>query len=138
VQEVFVQVMKDAGTFEPRASFSTWIYRIATFMCLKRHRDKGIRRRILERELAAGTFERSAPESEGEKSAAIAEKVAAIRKIVETLPDDQRTAFVLREYEDKSYGDIADITASEIGTVKSRIFRARHAVREEMKKRGLL
>ena len=138
VQEVFVQVMKDAATFEPRASLSTWIYRIATFMCLKRHRDKGIRRRIIDREAAAGTFEKPAPAEDGGRSAEMAEQVAAIKKIVETLPADQKTAFVLREYDGKNYEEIAKITDSEIGTVKSRIFRARQAIREVMLKKGLL
>lgn len=138
VQEVFVQVMKDASTFEPRASLSTWIYRIATFMCLKRHRDRGIRRRIIDRESAAGTFEKPVADEDGARSSEVAEQVAAIRKIVETLPSDQKTAFVLREYDGKSYEEIGKITDSEIGTVKSRIFRARQAIREVMAKKGLL
>ncbi|MBN1809854.1 MAG: sigma-70 family RNA polymerase sigma factor [Planctomycetes bacterium] len=138
VQEVFVQVMKDAAGFEPKASLSTWMYRIATFMCAKRHRDRGVRKRIIERELAAGTFDRPAAENEGEKAAELAEQAAAVKEAVAGLPYEQRTAFVLREYEDRSYGEIAEITGAETGTVKSRIFRARQAVRDEMKKRELL
>lgn len=138
VQEVFVQVMKDAATFEPRASLSTWIYRVATFMCLKRHRDRTIRRRIIDREAAAGTFDRTGGGAEGERSAVLSEQVAAIGQIVQSLPLDQKTAFVLREYENKTYEQIANVTDSEIGTVKSRIFRARQSIRDEMRRRGLL
>ena len=61
----------------------------------------------------------------------------AITQAVDQLPRDQKLAFVLREYEGLSYADIASITASSEGTVKSRIHRAKEALRYRLRKRVL-
>lgn len=138
VQEVFVQVMKDAATFEPKATLSTWLFRIATFMCLKKKRDRGIRGRILSRETDAGTFDRDNPETDAGEDVLLKERVAAIKELIGTLPQEHKTVFVLREYENMSYRDIADVLGIELGTVKSRLYRAREMLREGLQDRGLL
>lgn len=138
VQEVFVQVMKDADTFQPKASLSTWLFRIATFMCLKRKRDRGIHSRILNREAEAGTFSRDNPETGGAQEVLRRERVEAIKELVDHLPEEHRSVFVLREYEDMSYSQIAEVMGIEMGTVKSRLFRARELLREGLQERDLL
>ena len=138
VQEVFLQVMKDAASFEPRAALATWMFRIATFMCLKRKRDKGIRGRILARETEAGTFHRSNPETEAGENALKKERLEALRQLVDALPEEQKSVFVLREQENLPYREIARILDIELGTVKSRLFRAREMLRQGLKERGLL
>lgn len=136
VQEVFVQVLKDADSFEPRAALSTWMFRIATYMCLKRNRNRGIRGRILSREIANGTFERDNPETDAQTASTRRETVAAIKELAEDLPEEHRTIFILREYENLSYKQIAGNLGMQLGTVKSRLSRTRVMLREGLKAAG--
>ena len=138
VQEIFVQVMKDADTFEPKATLSTWMFRIGTFMCLKRNRDRGIHARILGRELEAGTFDRGNPETGGPQDVLKRERIDAVKELVDELPEQHRSVFALREYDNMPYAQIAEVLDIEMGTVKSRLFRARELLREGLQDRGLL
>jgi len=123
-QETFVRVLRALPKFDPAgpASLSTWILTIATRMTLnelRRPEPAG-----LEREPAGG--ERADASSERKRLGdAIARGVAA-------LPDAQRAVLVLREYHDLDYAEIADVLELDIGTVKSRLSRARTALREHL------
>jgi len=123
-QETFVRVLRALPRFDPAgpASLSTWILTIATRLALNE-----LRRREpaeLEREPIASDRADTAVERKrlGE---AIARGVAA-------LPDAQRAVLVLREYHDLEYAEIADVLELDVGTVKSRLSRARAALREHL------
>ena len=121
-QETFVRVLRALPKFDPAgpASLSTWILTIATRMTLnelRRPEPAG-----LDREPAGG--DRADASSERKRLGdAIARGVAA-------LPDAQRAVLVLREYHDLDYAEIADVLELDVGTVKSRLSRARTALRE--------
>lgn len=107
-------------------------------MCLKRHRDRGIRARILARETEAGTFGRANPEADAAEDAVRSERSAALRQLIAELPIEHKSVFVLREYDHLSYQEIAGIPDVDLGTVKSRLFRAREILRDGLQARGLL
>ena len=123
-QETFVRVLRALPRFDPGgpASLSTWILTIATRMTLnelRRPEPAG-----LDREPIGG--ERADADSERKRLGnAIAAGVAA-------LPDAQRAVLVLREYHDLDYAEIADVLELDVGTVKSRLSRARAAMREHL------
>jgi len=123
-QETFVRVLRALPRFDPAgpASLSTWILTIATRMTLNE----------LRRPEAAG-LERE-PEA-AERADVDAERKrlgAAIAAGVAQLPDQQRAVLVLREYHDLDYAEIADVLELDVGTVKSRLSRARAALREHL------
>jgi RNA polymerase sigma-70 factor (ECF subfamily) len=121
-QETFVRVLKALPKFELAgpATLSTWILTIATRLTLNEMRRPETA--TLEREVASR--ERTDADSERRRlGAAIAEGVAA-------LPHPQRAVLVLREYHDLNYDEIAGALELDVGTVKSRLSRARTALRE--------
>jgi len=123
-QETFVRVLRALPRFDPTgpASLSTWVLTIATRLALnelRRPEPTG-----LEREPFA--MERTDADAERKRLG------AAIGKGVEALPDAQRAVLVLREYHDLDYAEIADVLELDVGTVKSRLSRARAAMREHL------
>ncbi|HTL38385.1 MAG TPA: sigma-70 family RNA polymerase sigma factor [Kofleriaceae bacterium] len=121
-QETFVRVLKALPKFDPSgpATLSTWILTIATRLTLNDMRRPEAA--TLERDVAGG--ERADVDAERRRlGAAIAQGVAA-------LPDPQRAVLVLREYHDLDYQEIADALEIDVGTVKSRLSRARVTLRE--------
>lgn len=136
VQEVFLQVHKDAGRFLPNATPSTWIFRITTFMCMKRRRDKGIRRRIMDSGIARGVFQPPKPEPAAEEAAVRKETVAAIGNFTASLQEDHKAVLVLRENDGLSYRQIARSLGLHLGTVKSRLSRAREMLRGRLEAEG--
>ncbi len=123
-QETFVRVLRGLPRFDPSgpASLSTWILTIATRLALNElRRPEPIG---LDREPRG--VERTDRDAERKQiGAAIASGVAA-------LPDAQRAVLVLREYHDLGYAEIADVLEIDVGTVKSRLSRAREALREHL------
>jgi RNA polymerase sigma-70 factor (ECF subfamily) len=104
---------------------STWILTITTRVVLNDRRRVPPRDAELE------------PSAYVDPATAVAERElgAAIARVVLDLPEPQRIAFVLREYHDLDYGEIADALDVDVGTIKSRLSRARAAVRETLSRR---
>ena len=123
-QETFVRVLRALPRFDPggTASLLTWILTIATRMTLnelRRPEPAGLDREPIGGERADADAERK------RLGNAIAGGVAA-------LPDAQRAVLVLREYHDLDYAEIADVLELDVGTVKSRLNRARAALRDHL------
>lgn len=123
-QETFVRVLRALPRFDPAgpATLSTWILTIATRVALNELRRPEAA--VLEGEPAA--TERADHGAERQRLA------AAIAAGIARLPEAQRAALVLREYHDLEYAEIAEILELDLGTVKSRIARARAALREHL------
>ncbi|MBL8750209.1 MAG: sigma-70 family RNA polymerase sigma factor [Planctomycetes bacterium] len=134
-QEVFLKVFRAIGTFDrKRAKFTTWVYTFVRNHCY----DVLKRRRIPTTSLHA-VGEDQAPrelpdrrELRPEQDAENAELGRRIGEALASLGEDQRMVFVLREYEDLDYSEIAQITGVNEGTVKSRLFRAKEALRQHL------
>ena len=124
VQDALIRVLQNISRFTPTgpARLSTWILTITTRVVLND------RRRDTSREPKLDPIAYIDPATE----VAEREMSVAIARAVLELPEAQRIAFVLREYHDLDYGEIATVLGVDIGTVKSRLSRGRAAVRETL------
>ncbi len=118
-QEVFLKVMERIGQFEGRASFSTWLHRIAVNHCLNRIEK--------ERRRQTSALDDSLPDSRPSPSeaSALAEGNERFESFLRRLPPMQRAVLVLREVEQMSYTEISEALEIPEGTVMSRLARGR-------------
>ena len=131
-QEAFLSLHRHGHRFRGEARFSTFVYRVAANAALNRRRTLG-RSRARERQLAerqaAGTDLPAAPR-DPEDAVAGSEVQGAVQRALLELPQDLRVATVLYDIEGVPYGEIARVLGIPEGTVKSRIHRARRALRD--------
>jgi RNA polymerase sigma-70 factor (ECF subfamily) len=136
-QEAFVKAYRAIGSFRGDSAFYTWLYRIAVNTA--RNAMASRQRRPLEYEADLGEGEQAALESRlrhvdtPEAAALSGEIQATVDRAVGELPEDLRTAILLREVEGLSYEEIAAAMDCPVGTVRSRIFRAREAIDRNLK-----
>lgn len=143
-QEAFIRVFKSIGSFKEQSSLSTWIYRIITNICLDELRKRKNRKVMsiddnikyddgeIKRDIVSDDL---TPEEKVERD----EVKRMVSYAINELSDEHRTAIVLRDIQGFSYKEISEIVNCPEGTVKSRISRARQALREIlMSKRELL
>lgn len=132
VQETFVRVLRALPTFDPAgpASLSTWMLVIATRLALNELR-RPEHQTLQDDPPIASSHRADAMVERRELSAAIAAGVAA-------LPDAQRVVLVLREYHELDYAEIASALELDVGTVKSRLARARAALRAHLEAAGVI
>jgi RNA polymerase sigma-70 factor (ECF subfamily) len=144
-QETFVRALENLTSYEPRQyadgtgpSFASWLYRIATNLTLDELRRRG-RWRLLSWDMLKPkrADESDSPEAydpPADQPDVLAmlesqEDIRRVRQALDTLPPEWRMILVLREYQDLPYEDIADILCVPIGTVRSRLARAREQLR---------
>ncbi|MGZ8887747.1 MAG: sigma-70 family RNA polymerase sigma factor [Nitrososphaeraceae archaeon] len=122
-QEVFITVYRNLKSFRFESQFTTWIYRITINKCKDHLRKKNIRRIFLplNDEVEEPVFESVNEDSDIKQ---------IVRDTIAALPDKLRIPLVLKDIEGFSYQEIAESMDCEIGTVKSRIFRAREALKK--------
>ncbi len=136
-QEVFLKAYRNIASFDERATFSTWIYRITINTCIDEMRKrKGKQPLSLDNEFEdeEGTWKQEiADESDTpEESLMRKEEKSEILMALKTISVDYKTVFILRDIRGLSYDEIADITGLALGTVKSRISRARNHLKKEI------
>ncbi len=132
VQEAFIKAYRALANFRGESAFYTWLYRIAintakNYLVSKGRRPPSSDVDVSEAEYYAGgesLHDLDTPENTFFKD----ELEQIVNKTMSELPEDLRTAISLRELEGMSYEEIADIMACPVGTVRSRIFRAREAI----------
>lgn len=136
-QEAFIKAYRALHLFRGESAFYTWLYRIAVNTAKNSLVARG--RRPPTSDLDAGEAELveiGAPlrdQETPEGSLATAALKVAVEKAIEELPEDLRTAFTLREFSGLSYEDITEVMNCPVGTVRSRIFRAREAIDKVIK-----
>jgi len=136
-QEAFVKAYRALGSFRGDSAFYTWLYRIAVNTA--RNTMASRQRRPLDYEADLSESEQSVVESRmrhGDTPEAVAltdEIHRTVNDAIEALPEDLRTAIILREIEGLSYEEIAEAMDCPVGTVRSRIFRAREAIDRSLK-----
>lgn len=129
VQETFLRVLRARDSYEPRAAFATWLYRIAFNLAVNRSQ----RTRPTD-SLEAGAGGRE-PEDPAARPGADLERddvVQAVRAAIASLPEKQRMALVLARYEELSFAEIAGVLDSSEKAVKSLVHRARENLRERL------
>jgi RNA polymerase sigma-70 factor (ECF subfamily) len=141
-QDTFIRAYRALPQFRGESAFYTWLYRIAVNTAKKAVVDLRRDPVVTESALAASRQdedETSRPEHEltdGETPDAVLasrEIAATVNAAIEALPDDLRQAILLREVEGLSYEEIAEVMTCPIGTVRSRIFRAREAIAQRLR-----
>jgi RNA polymerase sigma-70 factor (ECF subfamily) len=136
-QEVFLRVFRTIARFRGQSTLRTWIYRIAVNQARNRHRFWRRRHRAdqvsLDQHVATHGEFRSAIEAGPDRVLAQKELAARLQSALDGLPFDQRTAIVLREVDGLSYDEIAYSLGVAVGTVKSRLTRARQTLRVELR-----
>src|SRR5215472_13504580 len=122
-QETFLAVIRAASRYEPRALVRTYLYGIALKLLAAE------RRKVL----TSSTSGQSAPEP---RTDGTPERVLWVRKAMEKLDAPEREILMLREYEQLSYSDIAELLRVPVNTVRSRLFRSRHALKSYLEPQG--
>ncbi|MHC4971661.1 MAG: RNA polymerase sigma factor [Planctomycetota bacterium] len=140
-QEIFVTIFRSLDRFEEKARFSTWLYRVTVNRCRDELRRRTTVKHTRPRSLATPAHgdpegrpddppARGASPLQGAVARETEELVAgAIRE----LPEDAREVLVMRDVEDLSYDEIADVLEIPVGTVRSRLNRARTLLRERIR-----
>jgi len=136
-QEAFIKAYRALPGFRGESAFYTWLYRIAintakNYLVARSRRPPGSDVDIEDAEY----YEEGAllHEIETPENALFgAELKAVVERAISQLPEDLRTAVTLREFDGLSYEDIAEIMDCPVGTVRSRIFRAREAIDSQVK-----
>ena len=124
LQETFLRIWKAAGTYEPTAKVSTWVFRIAHNLFL----NEAARRRETALE-GADNETRADPASDLGRR----EIQSAVKKAIEALPEGERECLLLSEYNGFKYAEISEILGIPVGTVKSRMFSAMQRLKEMLK-----
>ena len=141
-QEVFLKVFRTIHRFRGQSSLRTWIYRIVVNQARNKHRFWRRRHRAdqISLDLHISTHGDFLPSGGLTPDRVFAQKELASRleQALDALPFDQRTAIVLREIDGLSYEEIAYSLGVAVGTVKSRLTRARQALRTELREARIL
>lgn len=142
-QEALIRIFRSIAGFKEQSSFSTWVYRITTNVCLDDIRKKKNKKVIsLDEEIRVedGEMKRQImsddplPDEVAEKE----EMRRLVNDAINTLPEEQRLVISLRDIQGLTYDEIAEVLDCPSGTVKSRINRARQALKNVLlKKREL-
>ncbi len=136
VQEVFMKVYKSVRKFRGDSALSTWIYRIAVNVCKDMLSKKRKKREILTSFGLEDNDEKTLPEpvEEIKPTDELLREVSAeeIRRAIESLSKEDRLLITLREIEEMSYLDMANVVGKPVGTVKSRLHYAREKLKETL------
>jgi RNA polymerase sigma-70 factor (ECF subfamily) len=135
-QDVFVRAWRGLASFRGESSFRTWLYRVAINV-IQSHRGRVSRLRRLF-VAAPASDDLDDPIESAADPVDLERRVLdrdAIDRALAALPEDLRLAVTLRDVQGLDYRAIADVTGMPMGTVESRIFRARHRLKKELGKR---
>lgn len=136
VQETFLRVYTNLDRYDENQKFSTWIYRIATNLCIDRLRKRRI----------SYSLDAEMPEGEGadwysllpsdqatpEKEIVLSETQQQIRKAIDSLPEKYKSVVILRYLQDMSLQEIGDVLNMPVTTVKTRVHRGREFLRKKL------
>lgn len=136
-QEIFLRVYEGAANYTVQSRFTTWLYRIATNVCLNEVRKPQFRavhqplstEREPEPRISSGVVADGGPERLLERRAI----AHALQEALERIPEKQRTAFMLNKYQELSYSEVAGIMKTSEKAVKSLIHRAKETLAERLK-----
>ena len=140
-QEVFTKVWKSYEGFNHNSSLRTWIYRITLNTCID-HRRKPWNKIDLQATVIDGLDDRDSTqaslvsEATAERNLLEKEKAATLSKAIGKLRPHLKDVFILKELEDKSYDEISSILGLSMGTISSRLNRARKALQESLQVLG--
>jgi RNA polymerase sigma-70 factor (ECF subfamily) len=135
VQETFLKAYSRLDSFQHQSSFYTWIYRIAvnTILDFLKRRGRSPVTAVEDLEVVQSGVSQPSSRVMSPDARLQREEIQQItQKILEGMPEIFRTVLVMREFEEMAYQDIADVLGISIGTVESRLFRARARFKEKL------
>lgn len=136
-QEVFLRVYRSKQTYAAEAKFTTWLYRIATNLAVNHARDTRAERNAVSLdepdEESGQTLDVADATPNVEQDLLRRERLAAIRRKVEELPERQRMAVLMHKYQNLDYREIAKVLKLSESATKSLLFRAYETLRESLK-----
>jgi RNA polymerase sigma-70 factor (ECF subfamily) len=138
VQETFLRAWHGLARFRGESSLKTWLYAIALNRARARHGTLSRLRAVFtpgrtgEDDLFASLDAAADPALSPEENAVLAERRRRLREAVRALPDEFRTAVVLRDLEGLSYEEVAEVLVVPVGTVRSRLARGRALLKEKL------
>jgi RNA polymerase sigma-70 factor (ECF subfamily) len=130
-QESLVRIWKALSGYDQRASLSTWIYTITRNRCLTALERRRELASMSDAEIEEQVLSLNAPASEPD------DRMELLRELVELLPERYRRSLTLFYYEDRSVSEVALMLGMPEGTVKTTLFRARAALLEQLRRRGM-
>ena len=133
VQEVFIKAMREARLFDDEFKIKAWLFRVTSNLCFNQVRNRKRRGAILDSMVKPEAF--SADQMDTVFAGEQREEMSAA---LEHLSDDHRDILVLRYYDDLSYAEIAEVLQVKLGTVMSRLSRARMRLLTVMEERELV
>ena len=134
-QDAFFQAWKALSTFQGESSFATWLYRLATNLCLDHLRAQKRRTQSMGPALSLddeenGPVQVADQQLQPQEAVERSERRRALERGLASLPDHHRQVLIMRELSGLSYQEIAQVLDLDLGTVKSRIARARLSLRK--------
>ena len=138
-QEAFLRAFRALGGFKGQAKFSSWLYRITLNLCrdwIRRERRTPVAQAPEGVDLIELASE-SAPSESIEDLVSRKELGRAVAKALSTLPEEQRTAIILKEYHGLTFQEIADLLDCPLSTVKTRLYQGLSVVRKQLKDAGV-
>ncbi len=131
-QRVYVRIWQARGRYEPTAKFTTWMFSIVRRLVLNERRGRARRGAVFHEPPAEDSFREPAGGASPWAEAAAGELAGAIEAALAGLPEEQRTAIILRRYDEMPYEDIAAVLGTTVPAVKSLLFRARETLRTKL------
>ena len=133
VQETFIRVWQSIRNYDPQKTFSTWVYKIASRLCIDRLKKSSRMVVLPEDEI---TLRRFASDTDSQQSLENREWVSIVRMIAEGLSDKQRLVFTLCQLEGIPSAEVEQITGLDAKQVKSNLYVARQTIRKRLKELG--
>ena len=133
-QEVFLRVYRSAKRYKPEAKFSTWLYKIATNLCLTEVKARG-----KDQGMSLDEIEENSGDLKDSKSADAYDLTfrreigSAIFEALKSLPERERTAVILCKYEELPYEEVAEIIGCTVGAVKAYVHRGRMKLSQKLR-----
>lgn len=133
-QEVFLRVYRSVKRYNPQAKFSTWLYKIATNLCITEVKSRNKVQSVSLDEMQENTGDLGDSKSEDPSDLTFRREIGtAIFETLRSLPERERVAIILCKYEDLPYEEVAEVIGCTIGAVKTYVHRGRMKLIEKLK-----
>ena len=133
-QEVFLRVYRSVKRYNPQAKFSTWLYKIATNLCITEVKSRNKEQSVSLDEMQENTGDLGDSKSEDPSDPTYRREIGtAIFEALRSLPERERVAITLCKYEDLPYEEVAEVIGCTIGAVKTYVHRGRMKLIEKLK-----
>ena len=133
-QEVFLRVYRSVKRYNPQAKFSTWLYKIATNLCITEVKSRNKEQSVSLDEMQENAGELGDSKSEDPSDLTLRREIGtAIFEALKSLSERERVAIILCKYEDLPYEEVAEVIGCTIGAVKTYVHRGRMKLIEKLK-----